>query len=78
VPLYTLRDAAGYLGVRSATFVSWVKRYRPDFAHRPTITGAPLVTSLPAIRTQPADPGPWVLRIAQHGPERLPLHSDDL
>ena len=33
--------------------------------------------SLPAIRAQADEPGPWVLRIARHGVERLPLRCDD-
>ena len=34
-------------------------------------------TSLPAIRAHAGEPGPWVLRIARHGHERLPLRCDD-
>lgn len=33
--------------------------------------------SLPAIRAHAGEPGPWVLRIARHGVERLPLRCDD-
>ena len=47
VPLYSSREAAGYLGVPATTFASWVKGYRRDFAHRPPVEGAPLVTGLP-------------------------------
>jgi hypothetical protein len=47
VPLYSSREAAGYLGVPATTFASWVKGYRRDFAHRAPVEGAPLVTGLP-------------------------------
>ena len=47
VPLYSSREAAGYLGVPATTFASWVKGYRRDFAHRPPVEGAPLATGLP-------------------------------
>ena len=33
--------------------------------------------SLPAVRAHAGRPGPWVLRIARHGVERLPLRCDD-
>lgn len=33
---------------------------------------------LPAIRAYAEGPGPWVLRIARHGVERLLLHCDDM
>jgi hypothetical protein len=32
---------------------------------------------LPAIRAHAREPGPWVLRIARHGTERLPMRCDD-
>ena len=34
-------------------------------------------TSLPAIRAHAVEPGPWVVRIARHGAERLSLRCDD-
>jgi len=48
VPLYSSREAAGYLGVPPTTFASWVKGYRREFADRVPVEGAPLVTGLPA------------------------------
>lgn len=35
VPIYTLTEAACYLGVRATTFVTWVKGYSRDFPASP-------------------------------------------
>lgn len=48
VPLYSSREAAGYLGVSATTFTTWVRGYERHFPDRPTVTGSPLITDLPA------------------------------
>lgn len=50
VPIYTMREAAGYLAVPERTFASWVKGYRRQSRIRPPATSAPLITALPAER----------------------------
>ena len=50
VPLYSSREAAGYLGVTPTTFATWLKGYRRDYAASGAGEGDALVTSLPPDR----------------------------
>lgn len=45
-PLYTVAEAARYLGVPNSTFHSWTRGYTKRSAGRPVTTGAPVVTAL--------------------------------
>lgn len=49
-PLYSLTEAARYLGVPATTFSSWAKGYVRCSTHRPTVTGAPVLSSVSAER----------------------------
>lgn len=57
VPLYTMAEAARYLGVRASTFGTWVRGYRRKFVNRPPVTGEPLVTGVePEVHGGPSIP----------------------
>lgn len=57
VPLYTMAEAARYLGVPATTFGAWVQGYRREFADRPPVTGKPLITGVePEMRGGPSIP----------------------
>ncbi|MGV1007156.1 MAG: hypothetical protein ACOYBY_00930 [Dermatophilaceae bacterium] len=49
-PLYSMGEAAQYLGVPESTFHTWAKGYRRCFADGREVRGAPFVTALPARR----------------------------
>lgn len=46
-PLYTVTEAAGYLGVPHSTFETWVRGYLRRPTGRKAVHGEPLVTSVP-------------------------------
>ena len=47
-PLYSMTEAARYLGVPPTTFSNWAKGYVRRSDHRPTVTGAPVLSSVSA------------------------------
>ncbi len=47
-PLYSLGEAAAYLGVPESTFGTWAKGYVRHFDGRPDVKGKPVVTLLPS------------------------------
>ena len=47
-PLYSVTEAARYLGVPPTTFSNWAKGYVRRSDHRPTVTGAPVLSSVSA------------------------------
>jgi uncharacterized protein (DUF433 family) len=56
-PLYTMAEAARYLGVSDSTFGTWAKGYERHPPHRPVVTGEPLVTWVePETRNGPSIP----------------------
>ncbi len=50
VPLYSVAEAARYVGVPATTFASWATGYVRRSGHRPTVTGAPLLSTVDAPR----------------------------
>ncbi len=56
VPLYTVAEAARFLGVPSSTFSTWAKGYVRRPPGRPEVTGAPIVTSIAAEPRYPTVP----------------------
>lgn len=56
VPLYTVAEAARFLGVPTSTFSTWAKGYVRRPPGRPVVTGAPILTSLEAEGGYPAIP----------------------
>lgn len=50
VPLYSVAEAARYVGVPATTFATWATGYVRRSAHRPTVTGAPLLSTVTAAR----------------------------
>lgn len=57
VPLYTMAEAARYLGVPASTFRTWVKGYRHEFPDRAPVIGNPLITGVrPETRGGPCIP----------------------
>lgn len=46
-PLYSLSEAARYLGVPNSTFASWAKGYVRRSSDRRTVTGAPVLSVVP-------------------------------
>ncbi len=56
VPLYTVAEAARFLGVPSSTFSTWAKGYVRRPPGRPEVEGAPIVTSIAAERRYPTVP----------------------
>lgn len=56
VPLYTVAEAARFLGVHPSTFGTWAKGYVRHPPSRPVVRGAPVVTSMEAPRNFPTVP----------------------
>ena len=56
VPLYTVAEAARFLGVHSSTFSTWANGYVRRPPGRPEVTGAPIVTSVAARPRYPMVP----------------------
>lgn len=56
VPLYTVAEAARFLGVPPTTFSNWARGYRATFPDRGPVIGQPIVTAVPADRYHPAIP----------------------
>jgi uncharacterized protein (DUF433 family) len=54
--LYTVAEAARFLGVPTSTFVTWAKGYVRRPPDRPVVTGAPIVTSFQAAPGFPSIP----------------------
>lgn len=55
-PLYTVAEAARFLGVPTATFATWAKGYVRRPAGRPEVIGKPILTSFAAERGYPTIP----------------------
>jgi uncharacterized protein (DUF433 family) len=55
-PLYTVAEAARFLGVPSATLGNWARGYQVTFRSRKPVVGRPIVTSLSADRNFPSIP----------------------
>lgn len=55
-PLYTLAEAARFLGVPTSTFATWAKGYVRRPPGRPSVVGKPIVTSVEAPRNYPSIP----------------------
>lgn len=49
-PLYTVSEAASYLGVPRSTFSSWLRVASTSAPQRPALNGRPLVTSIEGSR----------------------------
>ncbi len=56
IPLYTVAEAARFLGVPTSTFATWSKGYASRPPSRPPVIGAPIVTSSVAERGYPSIP----------------------
>lgn len=56
IPLYTVAEAARFLGVPTSTFATWAKGYVRQPPSRPPVIGAPIVTSFGAERGYPSIP----------------------
>jgi uncharacterized protein (DUF433 family) len=56
VPLYTVAEAARFLGVPASSFGNWARGYRATFRSRKPVIGRPIVTSLEATRPYPSIP----------------------
>lgn len=56
VPLYTVAEAARFLGVPSTTFSNWARGYKATFSNRSPVIGQPIVTAVPADRYYPSVP----------------------
>jgi uncharacterized protein (DUF433 family) len=56
VPLYTVAEAARFLGVPSSTFSNWARGYTATFPDRRPVVGEPVVTSVEAPRNFPTVP----------------------
>lgn len=56
MPLYTVSEAARYLGVPASTFSTWARGYTRRPAGRPEVVGAPVATTLQT--SGPAGPPP--------------------
>lgn len=55
-PLYTVAQAARYVGMPPSTLTTWAKGYTKHFPDRPTVQQGPVITSVPA----PTGAGPTV------------------
>jgi uncharacterized protein (DUF433 family) len=55
-PLYTVPEAARFLGVPATSFGNWARGYRVTFRHRRPIGGRPIITALEAPRNYPSIP----------------------
>jgi uncharacterized protein (DUF433 family) len=56
VPLYTVAEAARFLGVPTSTFTTWAKGYVRRPPERPAVVGDPIVASVGAERGYPSIP----------------------
>lgn len=56
VPLYTIAEAARYLGVPASTFSTWAHGYERRSSDRKPVYGAPILTALRAGRGEPQIP----------------------
>lgn len=56
VPLYTVAEAARFLGVPATSFGNWARGYRVTFRTRKPVVGRPIVTSFEAARLYPSIP----------------------
>jgi uncharacterized protein (DUF433 family) len=55
-PLYTVAEAARFLGVPPTSFGNWARGYRVTFRSRRPVVGRPIVTSVEARRNYPSIP----------------------
>lgn len=55
-PLYTVAEAARFLGVPPTTFSNWARGYTATFPDRNPVIGQPIVTAIAADRYYPAVP----------------------
>lgn len=55
-PIYTVAEAARFLGVPSQTFSNWARGYKSTFEHRKPVIGQPIVTASSAERLYPSVP----------------------
>lgn len=55
-PLYTVAEAARFLGVPPTSFGNWARGYRVTFRSREPVVGRPIVTSFEAARHYPSIP----------------------
>jgi uncharacterized protein (DUF433 family) len=55
-PLYTVAEAARFLGVPASSFGNWARGYRATFRSRKPVVGRPIVTSVDAMRPYPSIP----------------------
>lgn len=56
VPLYTVAEAARFLGVPPTTFSNWARGYTATFSNRKPVVGEPIVTAVSADRNYPRVP----------------------
>ena len=56
VPLYTVAEAARFLGVPTTSFGNWARGYKVTFRTRQPVVGRPIVTSFEAARLYPSIP----------------------
>jgi uncharacterized protein (DUF433 family) len=56
VPLYTVAEAARFLGVAPSTFGTWAHGYRRSFPRRKDVVADPVLTALPARRNDASVP----------------------
>jgi uncharacterized protein (DUF433 family) len=55
-PLYTVAEAARFLGVPPSSFSNWARGYRVTFRSRRAVVGRPIVTSFGATQNYPSIP----------------------
>lgn len=55
-PVYTIAEAARFLGVPSTTFSNWARGYTATFSDRKSVIGKPIVTAFAAERLYPSVP----------------------
>lgn len=56
IPIYTVAEAARFLGVPPTSFGNWARGYRVTFRSRPPVVGRPIVTAFDAARHHPSIP----------------------
>lgn len=56
VPLYTVAEAARFLGVAPSTFGTWAHGYRRNFPGRKRVVAGPILTSLGSARNEASIP----------------------
>jgi uncharacterized protein (DUF433 family) len=56
IPLYTVAEAARFLGVPPTSLGNWARGYRVTFRSRKPVVGRPIVTSFEAGRNHPSIP----------------------